>query len=325
MNLFTMAIDPKGIWGIATSIGLCLLTLKWVFKDLPRIPLIVRCLWAYVICYCLILLQYPYPFFNGYSVLFQATAGQTLAFVLLLPMGVVSIDQSKPFEIFAGLSTIYSLLCIWMGWSGLFNAGSFNAAYAALCIPLLPIWTIILTVITIVIHHNGTALMIALTQASFFLAFKFGKKKFLPLLPLALAVVFPFRYGWDLSNFMSPDERLAHWITYLKLWSSSPSWVILGIGPGSFLYTSLLVNKNPNNIFFYMHNDWIQILFEYGVIGFALTVSSFGWALHKAKDRPRVISGIVGAAVFGMTYSPLRFFPSAVIVCYFFLECFITE
>lgn len=117
-------------------------------------------------------------------------------------------------------------------------------------------------------------------------------------------------------------ERLEHWRRYMAFWGANPRDIILGFGTGSFMWLSLLVDKFTPPMFLHMHSDWLQILFEQGVVGLALCLGVVVSAAYRVWSSPKLLAGVLGVCAFGLTYHPLRFAPSALVVCLILNEAF---
>ncbi len=100
---------------------------------------------------------------------------------------------------------------------------------------------------------------------------------------------------------------------------------IAGVGPGSFMWCSLLIDKFKEPMFLQMHSDWLQLAFEEGIVGILLVIATVLIAVKRALSNKRVLMGIAGASVFALTYHPLRFFPSAIMLALIFSEALVIQ
>lgn len=50
---------------------------------------------------------------------------------------------------------------------------------------------------------------------------------------------------------------------------------------------------NQNNWFIWMHNDWLQILFEQGILGFGLAVIAYGFVISRSFQRPYLVTSVL--------------------------------
>lgn len=141
-----------------------------------------------------------------------------------------------------------------------------------------------------------------------------------------LGVSLPHWHGWFLSGLLlcgltayvqpwhwrtmaSPASgRLNSWMTMLTIWWGQ-CWMIrlAGLGMGSWLHWALRVpmpskRKGQNAIYTSAHNEFVQHVFEYGIIGAVLLLgflgSSLSAALHAGPVGEAVL--IVGVVCCGM-------------------------
>ena len=97
------------------------------------------------------------------------------------------------------------------------------------------------------------------------------------------------------------DTRAQASVQTLKIFSDNP---VFGTGPGTFQYIFPLYQTEPLQIgrFLHAHNDWAQLLAEYGLIGAAMAIGILGviaarvyssWARLKSADAVMIL----GAAI----------------------------
>lgn len=94
---------------------------------------------------------------------------------------------------------------------------------------------------------------------------------------------------------------------------------MLGAGAGSFKAFGPIIQSKfdfiHNQYFLWAHNDWLQIMFEFGLLGLFLALGSFAWVLFQAKN-PLVFSSLASFGFLMLTQYPLRLFlPSLFIAC----------
>lgn len=317
LNPLTAQIDIGGIWHIGMFFGLVMLTLYGVRQT--HLPIITQILWLYAMGYALFLLEYPYLQFADYHTAFQATAGQALAEMLIVPLFALSLRRFYRLWFALMSLVISSLFCVWFHWEGLLIAPSFHTAYLALCLPFLPFWLGVLTVFTIITHHGSTALLILMAQAIGWMGLKRRYKQGIAILLVAILVLVLSPHQMPYFDGL---ERLQKYQDYLTLWAADWRSILFGAGPGSFMWLSLLHDGFRGPLFLQMHSDWLQILFELGVIGIILTGGTVIAALKITRSQPQLFCAILGACAFGLTYHPLRFFPTAFTIACIFGQAF---
>lgn len=112
------------------------------------------------------------------------------------------------------------------------------------------------------------------------------------------------------------------WQLAWKFFHAQP-WQVqtLGLGWGSWKTkgTALQFAAGvPSELFFNLHNDWGQILFEFGWAGLALAVCLYLKVLLEASTRNQAILVGFGAAMVGNPV--LHFVPTLLVVSTVFIE-----
>jgi hypothetical protein len=144
----------------------------------------------------------------------------------------------------------------------LFKNPSMTGSYIAMAAPLLPLWALPLSLIAII------AMKASVPTLAFFvgLSVRFApSKKYLLVWPVLAAVY--------LSLFGVPNSsgRFHLWGEVFE-WSKNHSFWILGTGLGSSRMLLQVIHPDPGSVFFSMHNDFLQLFFELGVVGTLLIV-----------------------------------------------------
>lgn len=83
-------------------------------------------------------------------------------------------------------------------------------------------------------------------------------------------------------------------------------WKLLGAGSGSFSLIGPELTKPTGYRWFWMHSDWLQILWEQGVIGIILAFSCFGLFLWRAR-RHWVFYSLIAYGFVALANMPLRY------------------
>ncbi len=103
------------------------------------------------------------------------------------------------------------------------------------------------------------------------------------------------------------------WREHMVPWYEQAN-AMIGFGPGSFEWISVTLKDHTEGPKMWMHSDGLQVLFEYGIIGFILFITAYlyiGWQLRR---RAYALSTWV-ALGFGLSlYSPLQFWWVQVLV-----------
>jgi hypothetical protein len=304
-SVLSVPVDLGGIWHwgytvglIACAVSLLLPLFRWA-----------EALWLYYMSYCIWIMQAPRLPYGDYTRAFQATAGQSALEALLIPLAAVHyrarVQAALPYVAIVEIFGIWYQRAALMGWE------SFDSALLALLLPFTRWkWLFWASVITVITHHGTTALLVLLTYFAVL-----QRNALLVMVPTAWASMLYFRAG----QAFNAGERAMAWKRMMGTWWAQ-GWdtVAFGFGPGSFMWNSLLIDDFRSPAFLHMHNDLLQILFELGAVGLLLTVGFVVASLRKCWDRPKIRASVIAACVFGLTYHPLRFFPSAIVVTLIF-------
>lgn len=103
------------------------------------------------------------------------------------------------------------------------------------------------------------------------------------------------------------DPRVLMWAHYFDWWLEKINpWI--GTGIGGFEWIGLFLPSGFHNYKFYlMHNDWLQTLFETGVIGLTALIVLYAYTLTKLKTLASQSAWLaIGATMF--FYYPMHAF-----------------
>lgn len=308
-SVLTVPVDLGGIWHYGWAIGLIGLVLM-LLK-----PSISTALGWYFLSRAIWIIEAPLLPFGDYTRAFQASAGAAATEMLLVFFSAVFLfyyGRPKWLKYWQSGLVVIECAMVWAFHAGLLGWQSFDCALIALCLPQVrPRWLWLLALATILTHHGSTAFAILLIQVLVFEPEYFG---------FAAMGFFVLAFYYSTGPLFDGLERLHAWHRYMKFWASDWHQVVFGTGPGSFMWISLLIDKFQPPLFLQMHNDWLQILFEEGVIGFGLVASAFSSVVWNTRKNKRILAQVLSVGVFALTYHPLRFFPSAFVIAMIFCE-----
>jgi O-antigen ligase len=275
-------------------------------------------LWVYALVSCLCQFQnpwaaLPFPAEPSFATLLDQTSGQAFAQLLVIPLFVISCSPRlfrhwKWFFIVAALAN--ALACVLFPY-GIFAARSLDASFVAVVFPVMPIWALVVTAPIIV--YSSTAIGIGAAQV---LGYFIARRKWIicALGILAVSVAGILLQGRDLLN---SNLRLEVWTAMMTWWWERDAHVIwFGTGVGTFQWISPAVYQLNHHVWLQMHSDWLQALFEMGVVGTALLLAFYVQTLVRAFNRPRLFAMVLGYGAFMATYHPAHYFFSALLgVC----------
>lgn len=234
---------------------------------------------------------------------------------------------------FEWLAVINAILLLVMG-QGIFGASSMDATWCAVVFPSIVLREkqrpfieqfvmALIPVMAFVFADVGSTCFVVLALS--FTAYFVLERKY--LLSLVFTSVILGTGFWATGNGMwRSQDRLDKWSMFLSWWSQHVS-VFFGAGSGTFsvLGPEIQSAVSPEvgmvngqlaqtNLFTFFHSDWLQILFEQGLLGLGLAVILAFICFKKSLGRPWLFSTLCGTSFAMVTYFPLRFFVSQIFV-----------
>lgn len=116
-------------------------------------------------------------------------------------------------------------------------------------------------------------------------------------------------YFWIPESFFRLAPRYEEWFFFMNWWKEHAS-IAVGTGIGTFAWLGPLLHLDSGRtaaLFVWMHNDWIQIVFESGVIGGVLSLGVFLQSLYLARKNVAIFLGLVSYGTCMMAQFPLHY------------------
>jgi hypothetical protein len=194
--------------------------------------------------------------------------------------------------------------------------GSFDAALVAMLLPLCGPATIAIALVTLLSHRGSTALLILVAHVALYAWRYLPRKWFTGIAITATPSLLAALYVYWTAFIGNGSERLHKYAQAMQFLGDSAPWMwFLGVGPGTYTWSSLLLDKFQRPMFLHLHSDWLQILFELGLVGMALVTATWMRALRLARVDHSLFMCLIGAGIFALTYHPVRFAYSAIVLC----------
>ncbi len=105
------------------------------------------------------------------------------------------------------------------------------------------------------------------------------------------------------------------WRGHLLWWGKNANG-ITGTGPGSFEWIATTIRVDAAGAKMWLHSDWLQILFEYGLIGLGLAVVAYAYVGRRLTNRPCSLVTWLSLGIAMLVYSPLQFWYVQFLVAY---------
>lgn len=331
-HLDLLELDPSG--GIATGtirlwwFALCVAAIGYIIMRC-ELKLPAKLLWLYLVARVLWIIEFPIIHYGYETLAFQADAGQNLAEVLLLPLlfGVMGGNVADKLWRALPWVMVAQLACVWLKWKGLLISPSFNLALVALFLPLAPNWLWFLALPTILSQHAATAQVIVAVHCVVLGWRMLPRKLFVPLCVAAAAGGFFFVWLHSHNEFFDMDGRFARWSLdgkYMRAWLYADHtgktevlhWgrLLLGMGPSSFMRISLAIDNYKHPSVLFLHNEFLQIPWEAGLVALALALWVYAVAVRQEWKNARAISVLVALIPMCITWHPFRMAGSAFMV-----------
>lgn len=317
-SVLTVQLDVNGVWRLGLFVGMALCLIYFLSTYIKKIGYIYTAFWGYVLLSALYLVEFPSTPYGNVNMAFMATAGQTLFEVLLIPIVMIGLTRYKLHILGILLSSLIlvEFLFVNINGYGAMLSPSFDTSLLALAVPIAPFWLSALIILTIVTHHGSTAILILLAQL---LALAIKNKKARYVLLAAIPAALTVAYFHSVSPMFDSAERINAYKKFMSFWWSQDLMVKLtGSGTGSFVWLSMMIDNFKPPMWLQMHSDWLQITFELGLIGLLLAVASVGQAIKNSWNHPKHLAAIFGCVAFAVTYHPLRFAPSMIMIAFIF-------
>lgn len=265
-----------------------------------------------------VVFQFPASLYGEIQFRMDQSAGQAFAqFISVILCGLL-IKAEILYGLFAFIALINSLILL-CGGVGLFHVYSLDTAYIAMCLPILIqglrrirliLAGLVLLPVMLAILFKGGTTGVAVMEVSLLTYCALTKRVPEALWILGLGVMAFVAIG--AFGFFNPGGRFQEWSHFMTWWIDHSN-ILVGSGTGTFEWLSPVIQNRPKEIYLFMHNDYLQILFEQGILGLTLALGVVFTAIQKSKD-PVVISSIAGILTACVTQSPMRFWLSGLMI-----------
>ncbi len=224
---------------------------------------------------------------------------------------------------FEMIVVINSLVYI-IGGYGVFNAGSMDMAFNAMVYPLLVFRPMYAGTKTEIFWRGLVAgiplicLFFNTPGSTVFISLAVGVGAFLvmrrawPLVLVSTSALMIFGFLREFA-FFSDSGRFEPWKLFMTSWWNSAN-ILTGTGTGTFQWLGPLLQDKDTGLFLFMHNEYLQVAFEQGLIGVLLSGILLVICLRRALSSDWLLSSCLATMVVAFFQFPLRFSLSQVFV-----------
>lgn len=215
---------------------------------------------------------------------------------------------------------------------GIFNAYSVDSTMAAITFPIV-LYNIInrkktkrITVYSVIAITLPVIVSIKTGGTSFFyiflaefLVFSILRKEYrIAVIGAVILALTGFARLGEQAYFTNTSGRFETWKKTMVWWVDNVNWFV-GSGTGSFWWLGSAIQDKKTGLLAFMHNDWLQILFEQGIIGLALMAALFVQAFRRTKKLHLRVT-LAGISVAMLAQYPLRMMLGLVFVLFILFD-----
>lgn len=306
------------IWRIQSVAGFTLLTLFFGYKILKKSNLNTALLFLYCSVSAIFLFQTNFNVYGALHPRIEASSANSFLRLIMLAALMLMTPKNKNdnlIRIVKTLSLIESILVLTFGY-GFMNAGSMSVTAIAITYPLMWVaknknktlnFIYYVTPIASIISLGGTTAYACLFASSLVwgLYRRSIKEK---LITLACTLIIPLTGALLIGkDVLESYDRFQVWQIFMN-WFHANANIWTGTGTGTFEWIGPAILDRTKGVYLFMHNEYLQVLFEQGVIGFALMILVMIQCVHLARKRPAILASIAALSVAMLTQFPFRFF-----------------
>ena len=270
------------------------------------------------------LFQNPVEVWPGLMIRLDATAASAAIILVIISSIAAFLKTEHVKALLNFLAAVVYLNCflVLFRGSGIFNAGSMDTAAAALFLPTMAGFFyknlaegfkpfLLLPVITIFSRHGQTGVILFCTTVLIYLWWTGRKKTVFALAALALPVVIYFGFHVleveRINTLNGYPGRLAAWQEGFKWWGPNAN-LFFGTGAGSYQWLGPSIANRKTQVYLFLHNEYLQCLFEFGFLGLVLWGSAAWSAFKKSFTNPLLFTTFILLFIMSFTQYPCRFF-----------------
>jgi len=291
-----------------------MLVLSFLFIYWQKVPNFLKIFWGYFLLRAVFMAYGPFiipDYAKGIAPYYWWVSAQDAFQILLIPILVLQIDTKKlikALQIICAVNLVFAILTYKT--RGAWYTG--NTMDLAICSFFFLSWGhragTILNLFAVIFLGGSTAKLMMVSQ----LLAKY-KKYWFSTLPLVLLAFFITRkYA---PTFFTPSDRFTIWQYSMSFWEANSS-KLFGEGIGAYSQIGpVLGEANKVHTYMWMHNDWLQVMFDTGFIGIGLSLALFFASLWKTRREPILLGQVLSFGVMMMFYSPLRLIIGQALLC----------
>ncbi len=246
--------------------------------------------------------------------------------VTIIVLTIGSLHLHKVLLLTISLITANSLFVISFGY-GMFNASSVDNSIIAMALPLLywkaeimrrsesemwyvPYLGILIALISIVLTQGSTAYFVIIAAI---IGWNMKRIRKVSMFAFPILSVFALGFLTQDSSFLDSNGRVEKWILFMNWWRDNAN-VWIGTGTGTFWWRGPAIQGGTSGLFTFMHNEYLQAVFEQGIIGSTIYLTLFIDCVRKSWHNNALRATMGALSVVMLTQFPFRFFASQLFI-----------
>ena len=121
------------------------------------------------------------------------------------------------------------------------------------------------------------------------------------------------------EKFLNSAGRVDTWIVLMSWWVKNAN-PFIGTGFGTYEWLGPISQQKTSDLFLWMHNEYLQVLYEGGAVGFSLLFCLWTTLMWRARNTPWLFSTFCAISMCMMTQFPLRFALSQIFILLVFVD-----
>lgn len=275
---------------------------------------------------------HPFPLIFGLSgtgIILQ-NVGYAIICCLLSLIVFIKVPTSLTEPIKKAMALIFAITLIktlsQVNASGHYNAGYYRAAFSGnssmngcLMACLLPYFLSVfarpwmkilawgLTLVGILMTESSVPIGV-FAAVTFVLIVKSRKSFFVSVALIASIAIISY---FSIPDLLNSSGRFTAWGQIMEGWSKDYSHFFgSGLGTGFSLFKTIQAKHYIPGIEFeaymWLHNDWLQLIFELGYIGFSAAFTFYLELVKRSWNNRALLSSLIGFGAAGMLNYPMR-------------------
>lgn len=263
-----------------------------------------------------------YPLQLTTWIFFQELSTQSLLFIIIVVLSIMFTPKESIFKWLDGFVIVALISSLIISYKylnhenliyGILSNSGEDATFIGLVQPYM--WTkkrfrplLVVTLTAILMARSSTGFGLVVLQLTFLGSLLF-KPIFDKIVYLIISiVVWPFTGKVLLGDkLLNNDGRFHVWaLTWDFFKSTTNPWTGLGAASFRVFMPEFQLKNGIPDMFLWAHNDLLQTLFEYGIIGVSLMMGLYFLMLYRSKGRPWVFVTLLSMLIGAFLQMPFR-------------------